>query len=279
VQAALDRFAAIDEIALVLAPGASDQAVQRALIDHCSAEALQDRFAILDGQVTDTVTVAAIRGGLAASSFDDYAAMYFPYVTVSDPVSGSTVDIPPSGLIAGMYARVDATRGVHKAPANESLRGVLGLKYQASKAEQANVNLQGINVIRMINGGIRVWGARTLGAADSQQIPYVNVRRLMLFLRESIDEGTQFAVFEPNSTPLWATITRSVTAFLTRVWRDGALFGDVVEKAFYVRCDETTNPPENRDAGIVTTEIGVAPVRPAEFVVFRIAQFSEITTN
>jgi uncharacterized protein len=279
VRAVLGKFAAIDEIALVAVPGALDVNVQQAVIEHCGDENLQDRFAILDGQRTTTITEAAIKGGVSAPGIDDYAALYFPYVKVFDPVTGDNIELPPSGLVAGMYARVDATRGVHKAPANEGLRGVVGLAYQTSKAEQALINLDGINVIRLINGGIRVWGARTLGSGQSGQIEYINVRRLLIFLRESIDEGTQFAVFEPNSNPLWATIIRSLTAFLTRVWRDGALFGDVVEKAFYVRCDESTNPPENRDAGIVTTEIGVAPVKPAEFVVFRIAQFSEITTS
>jgi uncharacterized protein len=279
VRAVLGKFAAIDEIALVAVPGALDVNVQQAVIEHCGDENLQDRFAILDGQRTTTITEAAIKGGVSAPGIDDYAALYFPYVKVFDPVTQDIIELPPSGLVAGMYARVDATRGVHKAPANEGLRGVVGLAYQTSKAEQALINLDGINVIRLINGGIRVWGARTLGSGQSGQIEYINVRRLLIFLRESIDEGTQFAVFEPNSNPLWATIIRSLTAFLTRVWRDGALFGDVVEKAFYVRCDESTNPPENRDAGIVTTEIGVAPVKPAEFVVFRIAQFSEITAS
>jgi phage tail sheath protein FI len=279
VRTVLGKFASIDEIALVAVPGALDVDVQQAVIEHCGDENLKDRFAILDGQRTTTITEATIKGGVSAPGIDDYAALYFPYVKVFDPVTRNNIELPPSGLVAGMYARVDATRGVHKAPANEGLRGVVGLAYQTSKAEQAVINLDGINAIRLINGGIRVWGARTLGSGQAGQIEYINVRRLLIFLRESIDEGTQFAVFEPNSNPLWATIIRSVTAFLTRVWRDGALFGDVVEQAFYVRCDESTNPPENRDAGIVTTEIGVAPVKPAEFVVFRIAQFSEITTT
>jgi phage tail sheath protein FI len=271
----LAKFAAIDEIAIVAAPGALDDAVQTAIIEHCENESLQDRFAILDGQRVTTVTTAAIKGSLTNTS--DYAAIYFPHVQVFDPGTGTEIFLPPSGLMAGIYARVDTTRGVHKAPANEVVRGALGLEYQTSKAEQANVNLEGINVIRTLNGSIRVWGARTLGSGDSG-IPYINVRRLMNFLRESIDEGTQFAVFEPNSNPLWQTITRSVTAFLTRVWRDGALFGVVPEQAFYVRCDESTNPPETREVGQVITEIGVAPVKPAEFVIFRIAQFSEIPT-
>ncbi|MGW0809093.1 phage tail sheath family protein [Nonomuraea sp. NPDC002799] len=275
VQGVLTKFAAIDEIAIVAAPGAHAADVQLALIEHCDDANLRDRFAILDGQVTTTITKAAIMGSLVNDS--DYAAIYFPYVKVRDP-SGKEKEVllPPSGLMAGIYARVDQERGVHKAPANEVVRGALGLTYQTSKAEQGVVNPAGINVIRVLNGAVRVWGARTLGAANSEKTRYINVRRLMIFLRESIDEGTQFAVFEPNNYPLWQQITRTLTAFLTRVWRDGALFGDQPEQAFYVKCDASTNPPEIRDAGQVIIEVGVAPVKPAEFVVFRIAQFSQI---
>ncbi|MCG5212164.1 phage tail sheath subtilisin-like domain-containing protein [Streptosporangium soli] len=273
----LTKFEAIDDIAIVAAPGALTAPVQLALIEHCDNVNLRDRFAILDGQRVTTVTKDEIMGDLVNTS--DYAAIYFPHVVVFDPVEGTGIPIPPSGLMAGIYARVDSTRGVHKAPANEVVKGALGLEYPTSKAEQANVNLEGVNVIRTLNGAIRVWGARTLGSSDPQKIPYINVRRLMNYLRESIDEGSQFAVFEPNSNPLWQKINRSVTAFLTRVWRDGALFGLQPEQAFYVRCDESTNPPETRDIGQVIIEIGVAPVKPAEFVVFRIAQFSEIPTT
>ncbi len=285
VQDALDDFATIDEIAVVAAPGAMDVDVQTAIIEHCGNEKLQDRFAIIDGQDAETVSVPAIKGGLdgTPAGASDYAALYFPFVIVAnrepDPPEGEeTIEIPPSGLMAGIYARVDAARGVHKAPANEEVRGALGLSHQTTKAEQATVNLQGINVIRQLNGSILVWGARTLGSIDNKKVAYINVRRLLIFLRESIDEGTQFAVFEPNSPPLWEKIIRSVTGLLTRVWRDGALFGVVPEQAFFVKCDETTNPPETREIGQVITEIGVAPVKPAEFVIFRIAQFPEIPT-
>jgi phage tail sheath protein FI len=176
--------------------------------------------------------------------------------------------------MAGIYSRVDQERGVHKAPANEVVRGALGLEYSASKNEQDGLNPAGINVIRNLNGNIRVWGARTLGGDANTEFKYINVRRLMNFLRESIDEGTQWVVFEPNAEPLWQRIRRSVTGFLTVVWRDGALFGTTPEDAFYVKCDETTNPPEVRDLGRVVTEIGVAIVKPAEFVIFRISQLS-----
>ena len=286
VQAVLDKFAAIDEIALVVAPGALDAGVQNAIIEHCAGEKLQDRFAIIDGQPEpETFSDEDIKGGLhdTDAGKSDYAALYFPFVKVSNrepdaPDANKTIDLPPSGLVAGIYARVDNARGVHKAPANEGVRGALGVTRQTSKAEQAAVNLQGINLIRQLNGSILVWGARTLGSIDNSKIAYINVRRLLIFLRESIDEGTQFAVFEPNSPPLWEKIIRSVTGLLTRVWRDGALFGVVPEQAFFVKCDETTNPPETREIGRVITEIGVAPVKPAEFVIFRIAQFPEIAT-
>ncbi|MBZ0309034.1 MAG: phage tail sheath subtilisin-like domain-containing protein, partial [Anaerolineae bacterium] len=268
---ALARFEAIDEIALVAAPGATVAATQKKLIDHC--EGLKDRFAILDGQVTTTITDTAIRGTVSPNK-DGYAAMYFPRIQVSDPVSKSEIFVPPSGHMAGVYARTDAERGVHKAPANTNIRGVIGLEYQVTKNEQEGLNPKGINVIRSFEGTILVWGERTLGGDDNGEYKYINVRRLMNFLRESIEEGTRFAVFEPNAQPLWQRITRAVTAFLTIVWRDGALVGSTAEEAFYVKCDAATNPPEVRDAGQMVCEIGVAIVRPAEFVIFRISQLS-----
>ncbi len=269
VRDGLQQFEAIDEIAIVAVPGALTAAAQAEITGHC--ENLQDRFAILDGQITTTITVAAIQGTVADS---DYAAMYFPRIQVYDPITNLPINVHPSGHMAGIYARVDAERGVHKAPANENVRGALGLEYLVSRNEQAGVNLEGINIIRGFDGNIKVWGARTLGGSANGEFMYINVRRLMNFLRESIDEGTQFAVFEPNSPPLWARIRRSVGSFLTNVWRDGALFGFTPEEAFYVRCDETTNPPDVREAGMVITEIGVAIVKPAEFVIFRISQLT-----
>ena len=154
------------------------------------------------------------------------------------------------------------------------VRGALGLEHRLSRADQEGLNPAGINLIRDLNGNLVVWGARTLGGDANAEWKYINIRRLLLFLRESIDEGTQWAVFEPNDTALWAKITRNVTAFLTNVWRSGALFGTTPEEAFYVRCDESTNPPEVRDLGQVVTEIGVAVVKPAEFVIFRLSQWA-----
>ena len=163
--------------------------------------------------------------------------------------------------------------GCIKAPANEVVLGALGLKYNISKAQQDGLNPQGVNCIRDLNGNIRVWGARTIGGDANGEWRYVNVRRSMLFLRESIDEGLQWAVFEPNDMSLWAKITRNVSAFLTTQWHLGMLFGSTAQEAFYVKCDAETNPPELREIGQVVTEIGVAIVRPAEFVIFRISQW------
>jgi phage tail sheath protein FI len=176
--------------------------------------------------------------------------------------------------MAGIYARVDRERGVHKAPANEVVRGALDVEFQISKAIQDGLNPHGVNCIRFMNNNITVWGARTVGGDQNTDLKYINVRRLLLFLRESIDEGTQWVVFEPNDHSLWAKIVRNVTAFLTTVWRDGALFGSTPQEAFYVKCDEETNPVELRDLGQVITEIGVSIVKPAEFVIFRISQWA-----
>lgn len=269
---ALAGFNAIDEIAIVAVPGALDAAIQAAVIDHC--ENAGDRFAILDGQRTTTppFTPAAIQGTVRDSN---YAALYFPRIQVYDPVDKvNDYEAPPSGHMAGIYARVDSERGVHKAPANVVIRGALGVEARLSKADQDGLNPDGINVIRQFNGNITVWGARTLGGDANTEWKYINVRRLFLFLRESIDEGTQWVVFEPNTPDLWAKITRNVTAFLTNVWRSGALFGSTPQEAFYVKCDAETNPPEVRDLGQVVTEIGVAPSKPAEFVIFRISQWA-----
>lgn len=269
VTGALQKFESIDEISIVVVPGAREVAVQTAIIAHCTT--MEERFAILDGQITNTMTAAAIRGTVGNSP---YAALYFPQLEVFDPVTKKNAFVASSGHLAGIYGRVDQQRGVHKAPANETVIGALGLEYSVSKNEQKLLNPTGVNVIRNLNGNIRVWGARTLGGQANGEFMYINVRRLMNFLKESIDEGTQFVVFEPNNPALWQRIIRSVTGFLTTVWRDGALFGLTPQQAFYVRCDETTNPPEVRALGQVITEIGVAIVRPAEFVIFRITQLT-----
>lgn len=270
VTAALNTFRAIDEIAIVAIPGALDAGIQGALLDHC--EGMNDRFAILDGQRTATYsTAASVQGSVRGSKF---AALYFPWIQSYDPFLAKNDYVPPSGALAGIYARVDTQRGVHKAPANEVIRGAVGVEFRLGKADQDGLNPAGINVIRTFDSNITVWGARTIGGDANLDLKYVNVRRLLLFLEKSIDHGTQWVVFEPNDAALWAKITRNVTAFLTSVWRDGALFGSTPQEAFYVKCDAETNPPDVRDAGRVVTEIGVAIVRPAEFVIFRISQWA-----
>lgn len=275
----LEKFEPIDEIALVAAPGQTDAAVAAAVIAHC--ELMGDRFAILDSpEVVEDQTKLNFGAGNLLPGKSNYAAYYFPWIAVFDPITkyqnpagDGRKFIPPSGHMAGIYARVDANRGVHKAPANENVRGALGLKYLISKSQQDGLNPLGVNCIRDLNGAITVWGARTLGGDKNGEWKYINVRRLFLFLRESIDEGTQWVVFEPNDRALWAKIRLNVGAFLTNVWRDGALFGSTPEEAFYVRCDDSTNPPEVREAGQVITEIGVAVTKPAEFVIFKISQW------
>jgi Bacteriophage tail sheath protein len=260
----LVAFEAIDEIAIVAAPGV--ESVRNDLADHCKR--LGDRFAILESQITDPPEGP----GSSLPQNNPYAALYFPWIEVFDPATGKNILVPPSGHVAGIYARVDTQRGVHKAPANEVVSGALGLQYNLSKSHQEGLNPQGINCIRNLNGNIYVWGARTLGGDANGSEKYISTRRLLNFLRESIEEGTQFVVFEPNSPALWQRIKRSVGDFLLGQWRAGSLFGETPEEAFFVKCDAETNPPDVREAGQVVTEIGVAIVKPAEFVIFRIQQ-------
>jgi uncharacterized protein len=202
-----------------------------------------------------------------------FAALYYPWIEVQNPLTNQPMMIPPSGHVAGLWCRTDASRGVHKAPANEVVMGANGLGFQITGAEQGGLNKVGINCIRAFPGrGIRVWGARTLSSDPEWR--YINVRRLFNFVSESIMEGTQWSVFEPNDEKLWIQLRIAATNFLTRVWSDGALFGSTPGQAFYVKCDSETNPPEVIEAGQVICEIGIAPVKPAEFVVFRLSQFS-----
>ncbi|WP_018681087.1 phage tail sheath family protein [Actinokineospora enzanensis] len=275
---------AIDEITMLCVPdvmaayqrGALTledvKAVQLAMIAHC--ELMSDRVAVLDAPP-----------GLKAQEVKDwrmdvagydskYAALYWPWIKVADPVAGKQIFVPPSGHLAGIWARNDSSRGVHKAPANEVVRGAVTLELNITKAEHDLLNPIAVNCIRSFRGqGIRVWGARTLSSDPEWR--YLNVRRLFNYVEKSILQGTNWVVFEPNDPKLWDSVKRTVTMFLRRVWRDGALFGRQPAEAFFVKCDEENNPPENRDAGILTVEIGIAPVKPAEFVVFRISQFAE----
>jgi uncharacterized protein len=247
------------------------QAVQLAMIAH--AELMGDRVAILDAP--PSLNAQQIKEWrVDKAGYDSkYATLYWPWVKVFDPLSGTAIFVPPSGHVAGIWARSDDTRGVHKAPANEVIRGAISLELNITKGEHDQLNPNGINCIRSFPGrGIRVWGARTISSDPAWR--YLNVRRLFNFVEESIFEGTQWVVFEPNDQRLWGRVKRTINSFLLRVWRDGALFGATPDQAFFVKCDEENNPAEVRDAGQLIVDIGIAPVKPAEFVVFRIAQFS-----
>lgn len=274
---ALAAFELVDEIAIVAAPGLSSDNTRSQIVTHCTN--MHDRFAIFDGP--ETATDLTTLTGTSMPNRTDYAAWYFPWIKVFDPAAQKygnnptgAVSVPPSGHVAGIYARVDTLRGVHKAPANETIMGALDVTQRLSKAHQDGLNPKGVNCIRVLNDNILVWGARTIGGDANADVKYINVRRTLLFLRKSIDEGTQWVVFEPNSPALWQKITRNVSAFLTDVWRSGALFGNTPQEAFYVKCDKETNPQSSIDNGQVVTEIGVAIVRPAEFVIFRISQMA-----
>jgi phage tail sheath protein FI len=203
-----------------------------------------------------------------------FAVLYYPWIQVANPAAtngDTSIMVPPSGHMAGIWSRVDDSRGVWKAPANEIVRGALGVEQVINKSEQGLLNPIGINCIRPFGTqGIRVWGARTL--SSNTDWTYINVRRLFNMVETTIMNGTHYAVFEPNDVTLWEGLKRTVGAFLRGLWRDGALFGATAEQAFYVKCDEETNPPDSIDQGKVIVEVGIAPVKPAEFVIFRIAQ-------
>lgn len=281
----------VSEVAMVAAPGFWDPGSHDALLSH--AEKMKDRIAILDSpeDVEDIAQLTRVGlmetpgsepGGAAGEgppkglrprlSDNGFGAFYFPWITTEDPMTGERVNVPPSGHIAGIYARTDVSRGVHKAPANEVVLGAGNLVRHLTPEEQGQLNSNGVNCIRYFpNRGIRVWGARTVTGGESQW-RYVNVRRLFSFVEKSIELGTGWTVFEPNGPTLWGNIRRDVGAFLLRLWRDGALLGRTPEQAFFVQCNELTNPPEVIDAGQVVTLIGLAPVKPAEFIIFRIGQ-------
>jgi phage tail sheath protein FI len=258
-----------DDISLVAVPGVTDEAVQGALITHC--ELLKYRFAVLDG-VVGVNDVSAI--GRHRNNYDSkYAGYYVPWLETLNLETGNTLVVPPSGAVLGIYARSDNERGVHKAPANEVVRGITGLEIPFGTGEQDLLNPVGINAIREFVGrGIRVWGARTL--TSDQEWKYINVRRLFIFMEKSIDRGTQWVVFEPNNEALWARVVETIEPFLIGVWKTGALMGTKPEEAFFVRCDRSTMTQDDIDNGRLVCLIGVAPTKPAEFVIFRIGQFT-----
>jgi hypothetical protein len=247
------------------------QAVQQSIIDYC--ELVRYCFAILD--CPPGMMPQEMKEWRFTVNYDTTrAAVYYPWLEIADLTGGNgrTRVVPPSGHVAGIYARTDNTRGVHKAPANEIARACIGLDVAVTKGEQDLLNPIGVNCIRSFPGrGIRVWGARTLSSDASWR--YINVRRLFNMIEESIERGTQWVVFEPNDQGLWRRVERDVSAFLRVIWRTGALQGTNPTQGFYVKCDEETNPPETRDLGQLICEIGIAPVKPAEFVIFRVSQW------
>jgi uncharacterized protein len=203
-----------------------------------------------------------------------YAALYYPWIKVPHPRrKGKPIAIPPSGYMMGMWCRTDETRGIHKAPANDTPKGVISLAYDVNFREQELLNPLGVNCIRKFpQRGIKVWGARTLVEPDNVQWRYISVRRLVSYIERCIELGTQWAVFEPNDEDLWARVTRTISNFLERLWREGALFGSNPKEAFYVKCDRSLNTPETVMLGRLYIEVGVSPVRPAEFIIIRLSQ-------
>lgn len=292
----LDPLEKIDDVALILAPGMIDAKAHDALLS--SAETMGDRFALLDSplhvpdinKMTQVQSAQPARrgggaeegdgaadrsaGGLRARQSDQGCGAQFAFGIVTRDALDPTqiIEAYPSGYVAGIYARTDFRRGVHKAPANETVRGALDVTQPVIKADQAVLNPAGVNCLRFFSReGVKLYGARTLAASASEN-RYVNVKRLMILIRLSIERGTGWCVFEPNDQHLWGKLRRDLSAFLTILWRQGALMGTTPEEAFFVKCDRETNPQESIDAGHVVTVIGVAPVKPAEFVIFRIGQ-------
>ncbi len=273
----LKQFEGIEDISIVAAPGITwqyapfrDQAnsTMGQLIGH--AERMRYRIAVLDSAEGQTIAdVRNMRGKLDSK----YAALYYPWVTVLDPITRVQIGLPPSGFVAGIYARNDVERAVYKAPANEVVRNAIGFELMLSKGQQEVLNPEGINCFRFFEGrGFRLWGARTISSDPDWK--YVNVRRYFIYLERSIDKGTQWAVFEPNGERLWANVRRTVEDFLLNEWQNGALLGDKPDKAFFVKCDRSTISQNDLDNGRMVCLIGVAALKPAEFVIFRIGQWT-----
>ena len=279
----IEGLEAVEEITIVCAPDLmsaykkgliGDDALvglQKSMLTHC--ESMQDRVAIIDAPPgLDPQAMLEWRNKTMIDS--QYGALYYPWIKVLDPLDPTgkrLLSIPPCGHMAGIWARTDSERGVHKAPANEVVRGAVDVAQEVTHGEQGLLNPKGVNCIRTFGTrGIRVWGARTLSSDAAWK--YINVRRLFNYVEESIKLGTQWAVFEPNNFSLWQQLKRDITSFLLRPYRDGALFGATQDQAFYVKCDSETNPPDVIDAGMVIIEVGICPVKPAEFVVFRVRQ-------
>ena len=289
-RAGINGLAAAQDVTMVIVPdlitaatkadGSVDlglwKSVQTALISHC--EQTGNRMAILDAPPGMTPQQIKEWRSDVAMYDSAFAALYYPWIKVENPIGSNgnaEIFVPPSGHIAGVWARTDDTRGVWKAPANDTIRGVLDLERGVTQNEQSLLNPIGINCIRPFGArGIRIWGARTLSSDSDWR--YINVRRLFNMVESTILDGTQWAVFEPNDMSLWEGVNRTLTGFLRGLWAAGALFGATADQAFYVKCDAETNPPESIDAGKLVVEVGIAPVKPAEFVVFRISQQKQV---
>lgn len=274
----LKALEGIDDISIVAAPGStwgyengyqSDaQTIIGLLISH--AENMRYRIAVIDSG--DGQAIADVRA-LRARFDSKHAALYYPWVRIQDPVTQREINLPPSGFVAGIYARNDINRAVYKAPANEVVNLAIGFEQLLNKSQQDVLNPEGINCFRFFAGrGFRLWGARTI--SSDPEWKYVNVRRYFAYLEHSIDKGTQWAVFEPNGEALWANIRRTIEDFLFNEWVSGALLGDKPEKAYFVRCDRSTMTQNDLDNGRLVCQIGIAPLRPAEFVIFRIGQWT-----
>jgi hypothetical protein len=274
----LFQFEDIEDISIVAAPGSTfgydggykdhASAIVNGLISHC--QRMRYRIAVLDSGEGQTIAqVRAMRARIDST----YAALYYPWIRVLDPETRVPIFLPPSGFVSGIYARNDVNRAVYKAPANEVVNLALGFEVLLNKAQQEVLNPEGINAFRFFEGrGFRLWGARTV--SSDPEWKYVNLRRYFAYLERSIDRGTQWAVFEPNGEALWANVRRTIEDFLLNEWQSGALLGDKPEKAYFVKCDRSTMTQNDLDNGRLICLIGVAPLRPAEFVIFRIGQWT-----
>jgi phage tail sheath protein FI len=280
--AALAALEAIDDISIVAAPGATagwgastdiPQEVNSELAGHC--ERMQYRVAALDTPPGLDPTGALAFRNLRSS---DYAALYYPWITVSNPVDGSRLNVPPSGFMAGIWARSDTNYGVFKAPANEVVRSAVDFERRIKKAEQELLNPQGVNCLRFFPGpGFLVWGARTV--SDDPEWKYLSMRRYFDYIEKSIDEGTRWVVFEVNVPALWESVRHTVEGFLLTEWKGGALLGTKPEQAYFVRCDLSTMTQDDLDNGRLICQVGIAAAKPAEFVIFRISQWTATATS
>ena len=270
----LRAFEALEDISIVAAPGSTrvEDSNSRSVIGHLinHAEKMRYRIAVVDSVKGQTIAEVRAMRALYDSS---HAAFYYPWVRILDPVTQQENHYPPSGFVAGIYARNDIERAVYKAPANEVVNLAIGFETLLNKGQQEVLNPEGVNCFRYFEGrGMRLWGARTM--SSDPEWKYVNLRRYFAYLERSIDKGTQWAVFEPNGERLWANVRSTVADFLLNEWQNGALLGDKPEKAYFVKCDRSTMTQNDLDNGRLVCLVGVAPLRPAEFVIFRIGQFT-----